>query len=68
MMLVENKYNLNEFVLLRSDETETLRIITGILVIPGNVIMYRLMEGSYKSWHFEDELFSHVRLLREEDF
>lgn len=55
MMIIENKFNIGDVVYLKTDETQSERIITALVILP-NVIRYAIMHGTSESTHYDFEL------------
>lgn len=55
MMIVDNKYNLKDYVYLTTDREQSKRVVTGIFIRISS-IMYELTLGSTCSCHYEFEI------------
>lgn len=55
MTVIDNKYELGDFVYLVTDNEQVKRIVTMIKVFPGGV-MYQLSAGKEYSDHYECEM------------
>jgi hypothetical protein len=55
-MTIKNKYELEEQVYLRTDPDQSVRLVTGIFVKPGNVLLYELSCGDETSDHYDFEI------------
>lgn len=55
MMVIENKFELQQTVYLKTDSDQRQRIVTRISV-GVNGIVYELMCGSSGSWHYDFEI------------
>ena len=67
MFLVENSFEIGRTAILRNDPDEAVRFVTGIMLLPGDQIMYRLSFENIESWHYEFELFSYIEKVVDED-
>lgn len=55
-MVINNRYNFNDVVYLRTDEDQKQRIVTGMRVTPSGEIIYMLACGSVCSDHYDFEM------------
>ncbi len=55
MMMIENKYNIGEKVFLVTDGDQLERLVTAIQISPNN-LLYRLINNTTETWHFEFEI------------
>ena len=55
-MKLSNKYDLEEEVYLRTDPDQRVRLVTGITVRPGHLLVYELSCGEETSSHYEFEV------------
>lgn len=62
-MVVDNKYNFGDIVFLATDNDQNQRIVTGISILPGDVILYDLSYGSCNSSHYEFEITAEKNVL-----
>jgi len=67
MMIIENSFSLGDLVSCISDENDLGRLITGIVIYPGNQLMYICKCGNIESYHYEIELTLKVGIDRSED-
>lgn len=54
-MVIENKYNIGEKVFLVTDGNQLERLVTAIQISPNN-LLYRLINNTTETWHFEFEI------------
>lgn len=54
-MFIENKFNIGDFVYLKTDVDQKQRVITGINV-RATGILYDVCQGSTSSWHYDFEM------------
>ena len=55
-MRIDSIYGFGDEVYLKSDPDQTLRVVIGIVVKPGNQVLYELACGSESSDHYEFEI------------
>jgi hypothetical protein len=55
MMVIDNKYDIEQVVYLRMDAQQQQRIVTQISVRKGS-LLYELNTGGGSSWHYEFEI------------
>lgn len=65
MMLVQNEFDIGETVYLKTDTSQTARLITAIKVFPNNVISYDVVCGNMASSHFDFEMSKEKNILVE---
>ncbi len=46
MMIIDNKFDLEQLVFLKTDPDQCIWIVTQIGIMPANVLVYRLTSGS----------------------
>ncbi len=63
MMIIQNNFNLGQFVYLITDNDQRQRLVTAICVRT-NFLEYQLSLGSGSSWHQEFEISETVDVLR----
>jgi hypothetical protein len=63
MMVIDNKFEIGQEVYLKTDIDQKLRIITAILVLPGNCYRYELSCGTDCRWFYEFEITSEKNVL-----
>ena len=63
MMLVDLKYNIGDFVFLKTDTEQNERIVTAILITK-NDIQYQLSFGSESQYHYDFEISSEKNILK----
>lgn len=56
MIVIENKFNLEQLVYLRTDKDQLPRLVTGINIRQGDRLLYELSSGSTTSWHNDFEI------------
>ncbi len=54
MMVIDNKYELQQIVYLKTDTAQMERVIVGILVTTG--VQYQLAGGDRTTWHYDFEI------------
>lgn len=55
MMVIENKFELEQTVYLLTDEDQLARLVTKICIVPGS-ITYELSQGHLASIHYDFEI------------
>lgn len=55
-MVINNKFNIEDEVVLKTDTEGIKRLVTGISIRPGNQLIYELQVDVYNSWHYEFEI------------
>lgn len=55
-MIINTTYDIGEEVYLTTDNDSYKRLIVSIIIKHGGTIEYLLAQGSYSSWHFENEI------------
>jgi hypothetical protein len=56
MLTIRNEFDIGDEAYLETDYDQRKRIVTGILINPESVIMYRLVCGNADSWHYAFEI------------
>lgn len=56
MMLLNNKYNIGEYVYLVTDSDQIPRLVVGINILPGYLLVYEVQVGITNSSHYDFEL------------
>lgn len=56
MMIIDNKFDLKEFVYIKTDPDQLKRIITAIIVCPDNSYLYECTLGAAATKHYDFEL------------
>lgn len=56
MMVIENEFELQQVVYLKTDPDQYARIVLGIEVCPYGDLLYRLQQGSNSSQHYGLEI------------
>lgn len=56
MIVVDNKFEFEQQVYLRTDPDQLPRIVASIQISPGGSLLYRLCCGPQESWHYEFEI------------
>lgn len=56
MMVVDNKFEIEQFVYLKTDTEQLRRIVLSFEVYKGGEVMYRLGVGQETSTHYEFEI------------
>ena len=56
MMVINNTYDFNDLVYLKTDEDQKKRIVIGIKIVPSGEILYLLSCGTICSEHYEFEI------------
>ena len=56
MIVVNNKFNINQIVYLKTDMEQFHRIVTGITIRPNDTLVYAISCGSEESTHYEFEI------------
>ncbi len=62
-MTIKNKFDLEDEVYLKTDPEQLMRMVTGIYVKPGNVIVYELSHIGSTSDHYDFEITKEVNEL-----
>lgn len=55
-MRIENEYNIEDVVFLKTDPDQLERIVTGITVRPGNTILYEVACETEETSHYGFEI------------
>lgn len=55
-MTINNKFDIEDEVVLKTDPEGLKRLIVGITIRPGNQLLYEVQIETYNSWHYEFEL------------
>ena len=55
-MIINNKFNINDIVYLRTDKDQSERIVTSIIIYEGGRMSYRVNAGTVETWHTEGEM------------
>lgn len=63
MMIIDNKFNIGDFVYVVTDVEQDKGIITSIRVLPNNGITYMVSVGSKQDVYFEFELSAERNVL-----
>lgn len=64
MMVIDNKYNYEQQVYLKTDVDQKLRIVTGLLIRPNGLISYELSCGTECRWHYDFEISTEKDVLK----
>ena len=57
MLMIENKYNIGDYVKLKTDDDSRTRIVTALKIISDvGVILYELSCGTEISYHYDFEI------------
>jgi hypothetical protein len=56
MMVIENKFEINEFIYLKSDPEQRERLIVQIAVGGNGSIRYCVSCGTMETWHYDMEM------------
>lgn len=56
MLVIDNKFNMQDRVYLVTDNEQCERMITAIKIIPGDVLMYELSKETLATWHYDFEI------------
>ena len=62
-MLIDNKFNVGDLVYLKTDESQTERMVTGFYIRQNN-LTYGLSCGSEESWHYDFEISTEKNVLK----
>ena len=62
-MLINNMYELQECVFLKTDIYQLERLVTAIQINP-NGLVYRLVCGNTESWHYAFEMSKEKQILK----
>lgn len=63
MMVIDNKHNFGDTVYLATDESQSIRIVTGIILLVGGAVLYELSCGTFTSRHYDIEITSEKNVL-----
>ncbi len=63
MMVIENEFSHGDFVYLKTDKEQYVRMVTCILHYKSGELMYRIRCGTIDSEHFGYELSKEVNVL-----
>lgn len=63
MMVVDNKFEIGDFVYLVTDVDQSKRMVTGFTVRQGGHVIYELSLGTSTSWHIEQEITKEKNIL-----
>lgn len=55
-MTINNKFNIEDEVVLKTDLDGLKRLVIGISIRPGNQLVYEVQIETFSSWHYEFEL------------
>jgi len=55
-MVIDNKFEIGQFVYLTTDREQLKRVITGINIKPNGGMLYQLQSGTVETYHYELEL------------
>lgn len=55
-MTIKNKFNIEDEVYLKTDADQSKRIVTGITIKPGLLLVYELSCGEETTSHYEFEI------------
>lgn len=55
-MTINNEFNIEDEVVLKTDPEGLKRLVTGINIKPGNNLVYEVQLETYTSFHYEFEL------------
>jgi hypothetical protein len=64
MMVIDNKYDYEQQVYLKTDVDQKLRIVTGLLIRPNGLISYELSCGTECRWHYDFEISTEKDVLK----
>ncbi len=56
MMIINNKFQIEDIVYLKTDADQKQRIVTALLVRPGGSYSYELSCGTEAKWFYEFEI------------
>lgn len=62
-MMISTKFDFGDIVYLVTDEEQQGRMVTGIVIYPGNIILYTLSCGQVNSNHYEFEIIAEKNIL-----
>jgi hypothetical protein len=62
-MVINNKFNLGDKVFLETDEAQSERIVTNLIILP-NLITYGVSCGTVESCHYDFELNAEKDVLK----
>jgi hypothetical protein len=63
MMIIENKFELQQTVYLKTDPDQKARVVTRIIVNPSG-LSYELYCGTGGSWHYDFEISTEKDVLK----
>jgi hypothetical protein len=63
MMVIDNKFNIGQEVYLKTDADQRLRMVTAIIIRPGNSYSYELTWGTDSRWHYDIEITTEKNVL-----
>jgi hypothetical protein len=63
MMILENKYDFEQIVYLKTDPEQLPRIVTRMTINKGGLISYALNSGPMESYHYEFEISQEKNVL-----
>lgn len=63
MMVIENKFELNQIVFIRVDPDQRERIVVQIVIGANGSVRYCLSGGTNESWHYDTELSTEKNVL-----
>ena len=64
-MYIPNEFSLGQIVYLKTDPLQEPRMIGAITINLSNGVLYKLLCGSFESWHWAQEI-SRESVLKEE--
>jgi hypothetical protein len=62
-MRIDNKFDIEQEVYLRTDIDQSVRIVTSIQIRANNLLMYEISCGVQTTWHYEFELSEEKNIL-----
>ena len=63
MMVIDNKFDIGQEVYLKTDTDQRMRIVSAIIVRPGNCYSYELACGTDSRWHYDFEISTEKNVL-----
>lgn len=64
MMVIDNKYDYEQQVYLKTDVDQKVRIVTGLLIRPNGLISYELSCRTEARWHYDFEISTEKDVLK----
>lgn len=62
-MIINNKFNIGDIVYITTDEDQKPRLIYSIEIFTGGYMVYRVVNGTESSTHYDIELSKEVNVL-----